>query len=127
MGLYDSYERSLIGRLFSLAILFIKLYLFCNVCYKKGENRSLSLIELLFLVSILIEAMFDGADGMMRRISMNFSIIQCVYIAHIMRNMHISKITPRVVALLVMILFQFYGVGSFGYNGAFITGYYLMF
>lgn len=127
MGEYDTYNRSLIGQMYSLIILLSKLFLFYSFSLKVGKSPQSSLIDLLFLASIIIESMFDGADGMMRRISLNFSIIQCVYLSYIMNDLNIKTINIKVVALLFLILLQLYGVGSYGYNGAFISGYYLIF
>ena len=129
-GLYDDYNRSLVGKLFSLFFLFSNLFLFYSVKVKFGKDglsQKCSTLDILFLVSIIIDSLFDAANGMMSRIAMNFSIIQCVYLAFLLPEIRFRKLDFKAIILFLYILLSLYSVGSFGYNGAFITGYYLMF
>lgn len=133
MGVYDEYNRSIIGQLFSLIILISKLYLFKKISFNRNNRLTsdqLAQLELFFLSSVIIASMFDGANGMMGRIAMNFTIIQCLYLSILMENIITTRIKYKgdiIVATFLLLLLLFYGVGSYGYNGAFITGYYLMF
>ena len=120
-GFFDSSERSLLGRIIDVINFGFLIYVFSL----RNHCKECDLRDILFVLAVLLYALFGHSSLLVARITFYITIFICVYISQSIIEARLLKRNSFFILLFCYWLIHIYGLRVWG--DMLTSGYYLMF